>query len=193
MEDLPHLLAEAHPVKVHGRYALGAPGRFAGRVPFPSKTRCSVRWLLGRSLEAMKFLRVGAAIACLSLGVLVPSVAYAQPLPKVWVGGPNPAPCYNTVEVHGKYVNHKIACYEVRPSTIALSEDGNGFLSDLHWTTWSVTNAVGTGTKYQRCYFPLGNQGPRCVGKLGGGYNVPVWCSWPSLCRRWMAVVLGPY
>ena len=63
---------------------------------------------------------------------------------------------------------------EVRPSTIALSEDGNGFLSDLHWTTWSVTNAVGTGTKYQRCYFPLGNQGPRCVGKLGGGYNVPV-------------------
>lgn len=54
-------------------------------------------------------LTVGAGIACLSLGVLAPSSATAQQLPKVWVGGPNPAPCYDTIEVNGKFVNHEIA------------------------------------------------------------------------------------
>ncbi len=75
-------------------------------------------------------------------------------------------------------MSHSVACYEVRPATIALSEDGNGFLSDLHWTTWTDTEAIATGLRYQRCwgYYPPGHQDPHCPGgtQVREGYNVPV-------------------
>lgn len=51
-------------------------------------------------------------LAVLAMSAVVfPSSANAQQLPKVWINGTNPAPCYNSVEVHGKFVDHKIACY----------------------------------------------------------------------------------
>ena len=50
-----------------------------------------------------------------------PAVANTQPLPTVWVGGPNPAPCYRSVKLHRKWVSEKVACYEVKPPTIALT------------------------------------------------------------------------
>ena len=94
-----------------------------------------------------------------SISVLAfPTYAGAQQLPKVWVGGPNPPPCFRAVQVNDKWVSRSVACYEARPLTIAVSEDGNGFLSELHWTTWTATNA--TGLRYQRCwdYYPPGHQ-----------------------------------
>lgn len=102
----------------------------------------------------------------------------AEQLPKVWVGGSNTAPCYRSVKVKGQWVEHKVACYELRPPTIAVSEDGNGFLSALRWTTWTTTRAVADGLRFVRCwgYYPPGQRDPRCVGatKRAGGYNVPV-------------------
>jgi hypothetical protein len=112
------------------------------------------------------------------LVVAVPAVANAQQLPKVWIGGPNPSPCSRTVEEHGKLVSREVACYEVRPQTIAISEDGNDFLSALNWTTWTDTKAIATGLRLQRCwgYYPPGHRDPHCPtgAKAKFGYNVPV-------------------
>lgn len=125
--------------------------------------------------------RLSNALLCLTVFGLsflaISSYADAQQLPTVWVGGPNPAPCYRSVQVSGKWEDRKVACYEVRPPTITLSEDGNGFLSALHWTTWTATRADATGLRFQRCwgYYSPGHRDPHCpVGTTKFGYNVPV-------------------
>lgn len=125
-----------------------------------------MKHLLSRSVVILTISMIAALL------LVTPSAA--QQLPTVWVGGPNPAPCYRSVKVKGKWADHKIACYDVRPPTISLSEDGNGFLSDLHWTVWTAARAVATGFRYVRCY-PVGPRDPRCVGQPpSGGYEVPV-------------------
>jgi hypothetical protein len=53
-----------------------------------------------------------------------------------------------------------------------VSEDGNGFLSDLHWTTWTATKAVAAGSRYVRCSNIPGEHDPGCTRVLQG-YNVP--------------------
>lgn len=85
------------------------------------------------------------------------SLALASPieasgLPRVYVTYPNPAPCEQSTKVHGKYVNRRVACYQSRPSTISTSEDGNGFLSDITWSTWNRTSAKGSGLQSVRCF-----------------------------------------
>jgi hypothetical protein len=108
----------------------------------------------------------------------LPLSAGAQQLPKVWVGGPFPPPCYRSVQVHGKWVEDRVACYEVRPPTIALSADGNGSLSLLRWTTWTATKAVATGYRFVRCWgsYPQGKQDPYCTeaARAQGGYYLGV-------------------
>jgi hypothetical protein len=64
----------------------------------------------------------------------------ASGLPRVYVSYPNPAPCYQAKKEHGKYIDHRVACYQARPSTISVSEDGNGFLSDITWSKWARTS-----------------------------------------------------
>ena len=125
---------------------------------------------LGRSAP------LGAAFAAalaLVLGLALPVAAAARPLPKVWIYGPIPPPCRQTVTVHGKPVMRRVACYEVRPSTIDVSVDGNGLLSGLHWTSWTYTKATGTGSEYLRCYHTQGYPQPHCpAGRYG--YETPV-------------------
>ena len=106
----------------------------------------------------------------LTLTVLVGSLAFAGPiqasgLPRVYVGYPNPAPCYQAKKEHGKYVNHRVACYQVRPSTISVSEDGNGFLSDITWSEWAHTSARGSGLQSVRCFGVVKGQArdPKCA------------------------------
>jgi hypothetical protein len=110
-------------------------------------------------------------VALLLIGSLsTTSSASAVGLPRVYVYYPNPVPCYRTTETHGKYLNHRVACYEVRPSTISQSEDGGGFLSGLTWSAWTTTSATGSGLEYVRCYG--GSTDPNCAGGRFG-YNVP--------------------
>jgi hypothetical protein len=112
----------------------------------------------------------------------------ASGLPRVYIGYPDPAPCYDTVETHGKYVDHRAACYQVRPSTISVSQDGNGFLSDITWSAWTGGTAKGSGLQAIRCFgAPKGqkqdpNCGPYRCSNSGGSticeprimsYNVP--------------------
>lgn len=120
--------------------------------------------------------RIKLAVAALLTASVSPLVgttsAGAAQMPKVWVGGPNPAPCYRVVKLKGKFVDRTVACYEVRPPTIALSEDGNFFLSDLHWSSWTTTKAVATGERFVRCYGGVNAGKGRCAGKVGNGYEV---------------------
>ena len=82
-----------------------------------------------------KFLAIASALVILTTAA--PAQA-ATKLPRVWVGGPNPAPCTDSKQVHGKWVGYRVACYQVRPAEIALTEDGNDFLSDLTWSSWEA-------------------------------------------------------
>jgi hypothetical protein len=93
----------------------------------------------------------------LTLAVVVGSLAFASPiqasgLPRVYISYPNLAPCYQAKKEHGKYVNHRVACYQVRPSTISVTEDGNGFLSDITWSKWARTFARGSALQGVRCF-----------------------------------------
>jgi hypothetical protein len=73
---------------------------------------------LKRSLTILVAFAAAAALA---------SSIQAASLPRVYIGYPNPAPC------------HHVACYQVRPSTISFSEDGNGDLSGIIWSAWKGT------------------------------------------------------
>jgi hypothetical protein len=129
----------------------------------------------------------------MALTIVVGSLALAGPiqasgLPRVFIGFPNPAPCEQPVKMHGKYVDHRVACYQVRPSTISVSEDGDGFLSDISWSAWTATAAKGFGLQSVRCFgLPKGQTqdsscGPYRCSNSGGttyceprimSYNVP--------------------
>jgi hypothetical protein len=76
------------------------------------------------------------AVAALFVGAsLVAPAAYAKgtDLPEVAVNGP----------VGG-------AKYALRPTSIAVSADGNGFLSHLHWSQWGALTATGSGLQDSR-------------------------------------------
>lgn len=58
----------------------------------------------------------------------------------------------------------------VRPTFIRLSEDGNGLLTNLTWSSWTRVSARGTGLQEIRCFG--GSTDPRCYsGRFG--YTVP--------------------
>jgi hypothetical protein len=42
------------------------------------------------------------------------------------------------------------AKYALRPTSIAVSADGNGFLSHLHWSQWGALTATGSGLQDMR-------------------------------------------
>ena len=129
----------------------------------------------------------------MALTIVAGSLALAGPiqasgLPRVYIGFPNPAPCKQSVKMHGKYVDHRVACYQVRPSTISVSEDGDGFLSDITWSAWTATAAKGSGLQAGvASAFPRGKHKTRIAGRYrcsnSGGttyceprimsYNVP--------------------
>jgi hypothetical protein len=77
-------------------------------------------------------------VAFAAAAALASSIQAAS-LPRVYIGYPNPAPCDQPIKVDGRYVDHHVACYQVRPSTISFSEDGNGDLSGIIWSAWKGT------------------------------------------------------
>lgn len=117
--------------------------------------------------------------------IVVGSLALAGPiqaseLPRVYISYPNPPPCEKPTKVHGKYVNHRVRCYQTRPSSISVSEDGNGFLSDIVWSAWSRRAARGSGLQTVRCFGVRKgraqdpNCGPyRCSNSGGAAYCEP--------------------
>jgi hypothetical protein len=102
----------------------------------------------------------------------------ASGLPRVYIGYPNPAPCVRSIKMHGKYVNHRVACYEARPPTISVSEDGNGFLSDITWSVWSDSTARGSGLQSVRCFGILQGhaQNPNCAPYHCSSSGGPTYC-----------------
>lgn len=59
---------------------------------------------------------------------------------------------------------------KVRPTTIRLSEDGNGLLTNLIWSTWTRASAKATGLQEVRCFGA--STDPKCYpGRVG--YTVP--------------------
>jgi hypothetical protein len=93
------------------------------------------------------------------------SAVQASGLPRVYIGYPNPAPCDQSIKVKGKYVDHRVACYQVRPSAISASEDGDGFLSGITWSVWNGDSAKGSALESVRCFgVPKGQaEDPNCA------------------------------
>lgn len=59
----------------------------------------------------------------------------------------------------------------VRPTSITLSEDGDGYLSNLDWSSWTDASGVGSGLMAVRCFG--GSTDPQCYpGRFS--YEVPV-------------------
>jgi hypothetical protein len=59
---------------------------------------------------------------------------------------------------------------KVRPTTIRLSEDGNGLLTNLNWSAWTRASARATGLQLVRCFGP--STEPQCH-PWRIGYTVP--------------------
>jgi hypothetical protein len=99
----------------------------------------------------------------------------------VAAGGAAPAGSVPAVDVNyavGSFYRHCMlhSCtgpdaVKVRPGTISLSADGNGFLSGLVWSTWTSTAAAASGLQSVRCFGD--STDPNCFsGRIG--YTVPV-------------------
>jgi hypothetical protein len=95
-----------------------------------------------------------------SISVLAfPTYAGAQQLPKVWVGGPNPPPCFRAVQVNGKWVSRSVACYEARAANYRGERGRQRF---------SLRTALDNVDSYERYGPPL----PALLGLLPSGSPV---------------------
>lgn len=125
--------------------------------------------------------------AILFAAVVITSTAhgsvFAASPPAVYVDFPNGA-FYRTCSTYTegavpslhikKHVVHTCegpSPLKVRPTTISLSVDGDGYLSNLDWSTWSARAAAGSGLQEVRCFG--GSTDPHCSGGQFG-YTVPV-------------------
>lgn len=117
----------------------------------------------------------GVTIVLATAALAAAAGACAGSPPTVYTQYPNGS-FYKTCT---KYtVNNKVVrqCYgpsplAVRPKTISQSEDGNGFLSNLDWTSWTASAASATGLMAVRCFG--GSTDPNCYrGRFD--YQVPV-------------------
>jgi hypothetical protein len=111
----------------------------------------------------------------------LPSAAVAAsaiPAPSVYVDYPNGSfyrACNSyTSDYPSKHVVHFCqgpSPLKVRPSAISLSVDGDGYLSDLDWSSWTVASAEASGLEEVRCFG--GTTDPNCASDKFG-YTVPV-------------------
>lgn len=118
---------------------------------------------MNRSLFRRAF--AGAALGCAALAstAVLPAVAHAAPAVVRVSQRPG-----NTYIAAGQSLRgtelYKPAC-DVKFHCI-LSGDSTAFLYRMHWTKWTTTSAVGTGT------YLLNSCNPSCAG--GKFYSVPI-------------------
>jgi hypothetical protein len=127
--------------------------------------------------------RLGAFLATMMVACAAAIPSSAAPLPAVDVDYPSaaffrycshytvPADPSHRVRKHVVHFCDGPAALKVRPSTISLSVDGDGYLSNLDWSSWSRQFAAASGLQEVRCFG--GTTDPHCQPDRFG-YTVPV-------------------